>query len=340
MAATIKQISELCGVSRGTVDRVLNNRGRVKPETEEKVRRVAKELGYIPNLAGKALAARKKEFMIGVALTGEGVDFFDDVILGFRRAEEELRDYGVKFCLRTIRGYDAERQIALIDEMKDQVSALILNPINDPQVAEKIDDLVKNGICVVTVNNDIENTQRLCYVGCDYIRSGETACGLLGLLTGGRAKIGIVTGSVKILGHNQRIQGFQNIRKVKFPQFDILDIREANDDDEQAFQVTSEMLAEYPEMDAVFIAAAGSGGVCRAVRDAGRLGKVTVICYDCTPNTEKLLKSGEIKATICQQPFTQGNRSARLAFNYLVSGQKPEREHYFVKNEIKIQENL
>ena len=57
---TIKKIAELCGVSRGTVDRVLNGRGRVKPETEEVVRQMARQLGYQPNPAGKALAARKK----------------------------------------------------------------------------------------------------------------------------------------------------------------------------------------------------------------------------------------------------------------------------------------
>ena len=34
---TIKEIAALCGVSRGTVDRVLNHRGRVKPETEARV---------------------------------------------------------------------------------------------------------------------------------------------------------------------------------------------------------------------------------------------------------------------------------------------------------------
>ena len=31
----------MCGVSRGTVDRVLNNRGKVKPETEERIRATA-----------------------------------------------------------------------------------------------------------------------------------------------------------------------------------------------------------------------------------------------------------------------------------------------------------
>ena len=76
MSVTIKQISELCGVSRGTVDRVLNNRGKVKPETEQKVREVADRLGYTPNMAGKALAARKRDLVIGVALVAKGNAFF------------------------------------------------------------------------------------------------------------------------------------------------------------------------------------------------------------------------------------------------------------------------
>lgn len=58
---TIKQIADLCGVSRGTVDRVINERGNVKPETKELVLSMAKELGYKPNPAGKALSARKKK---------------------------------------------------------------------------------------------------------------------------------------------------------------------------------------------------------------------------------------------------------------------------------------
>lgn len=51
---TIKEIADRAGVSRGTVDRVLNNRGKVNPEKEERVRRIAQELGYKPNVAGKA----------------------------------------------------------------------------------------------------------------------------------------------------------------------------------------------------------------------------------------------------------------------------------------------
>ena len=62
MNVTITKIAELSGVSRGTVDRVLNNRGNVKPQVMEHVRRIAAELGYKPNSVAKALVMRKKVY--------------------------------------------------------------------------------------------------------------------------------------------------------------------------------------------------------------------------------------------------------------------------------------
>ena len=50
------RLADLAGVSRGTVDRALNNRGRIRPEVAEKIKEIAKELGYQPNMAAKALS--------------------------------------------------------------------------------------------------------------------------------------------------------------------------------------------------------------------------------------------------------------------------------------------
>ena len=74
--ATIKEIAALAGVSRGTVDRVLNDRGAVNPETAEKIRKIAKELDYKPNRAGLVLAAQKKRLKLGVILFSTGNPFF------------------------------------------------------------------------------------------------------------------------------------------------------------------------------------------------------------------------------------------------------------------------
>ena len=57
--ATMKEIAELSGVSRGTVDRVLNHRGIVNAETERKVLEIAKLLDYQPKLVLRLQRKRK-----------------------------------------------------------------------------------------------------------------------------------------------------------------------------------------------------------------------------------------------------------------------------------------
>ena len=65
---TIKEIADLAGVSRGTVDRVLNNRDAVSPKTAEKIMDIVRAMDYRPNRAGITLAAQKKKYKIGVIL--------------------------------------------------------------------------------------------------------------------------------------------------------------------------------------------------------------------------------------------------------------------------------
>ena len=68
MAVTAQQIAELAGVSRGTVDRALHNRGRINPEVAARIHKIAADLGYKPNLVGQALVKSKRDFKIGAIL--------------------------------------------------------------------------------------------------------------------------------------------------------------------------------------------------------------------------------------------------------------------------------
>ena len=145
MAVTIKQISELSGVSRGTVDRVLNGRGHVAPEKDALVRRVANQLGYQPNMAGKALAARKKSYTIGVLLCSEGNPFFEEVIRGVRAAAKELADFGVQVQLHTRKGYNDIRLAEEMHTLAKDLHALVLTPVNSPIVADEINTLTDSG---------------------------------------------------------------------------------------------------------------------------------------------------------------------------------------------------
>ena len=82
--ATIKEIASLAGVSRGTVDRVLNHRGAVSPQTEQKIWEIVQALDYKPNKAGIVLAAQKKNLKLGVVLLGLATPFYDDILIGVR----------------------------------------------------------------------------------------------------------------------------------------------------------------------------------------------------------------------------------------------------------------
>ena len=74
MAVTAQQIADLAGVSRGTVDRALHNRGRVNPEVAAKIHKIAAELGYKPNLIGQALVKSRREFKLGAILQSTDAD--------------------------------------------------------------------------------------------------------------------------------------------------------------------------------------------------------------------------------------------------------------------------
>lgn len=242
--------------------------------------------------------------------------------------------------IKTMKGYNVQRQMQLMEEMRPHIKALIINPISNVEIINKINELVEEGLCVITVNTDVQDSKRLCYIGSDYTKCGEVACGMLGLLTGGKANIGILTGSKKVAGHNQRIKGFKAICSKKYSEFKIIGYEETEDDDIRAFEVTNKLLDEHPDIDAIFVVAAGVYGVCRAIMSSGKAGKIKLITCDSIPTTVEMMKQGVISATICQQPFTQGNKSVHTAFNYLVSGIEPEKKELIVKSEIKILENL
>ena len=53
------EIAKICGVSQETVDRALNNRNGISPQTKEKILSVAKEFGYRPNLHARSIAGGK-----------------------------------------------------------------------------------------------------------------------------------------------------------------------------------------------------------------------------------------------------------------------------------------
>lgn len=166
---TIKEIADMAGVSRGTVDRVLNNRGLVRDETAERIRQIASALDYRPNRAGKILVNRKKALNVALILFRGENPFFADVLSGAKAKAEELQDMGITVSFYDTSIDNPEEQIRLLLDLEEKgVNGIALTPICDSRVAQTISEISARGIPIVTINTDIENSGRIAFVGSDH----------------------------------------------------------------------------------------------------------------------------------------------------------------------------
>ena len=97
---TITDISKACGVSRATVSKALNGAPDIAAETAERIRNVARSLGYLPNATARALKVGRSN-NIGVLFhdtTGVGLshEYFSNIFESVK-AEAERRGYDITF---------------------------------------------------------------------------------------------------------------------------------------------------------------------------------------------------------------------------------------------------
>lgn len=341
MAVTIRQIAEVTGVSRGTVDRALHGRSGVKPEIAERIRRAAEEMGFVPNKAAKILAAKKQPITMGFFLPCRGNPFFEDVVRGMRDAERELNDFGVSVVLQEVEGFSPQDQLDGIRRLVEEgCTALCVAAIDTQEIRSYLNEIIERGIPVVTVNTDLTDTNRLCYVGCDYNKGGSTAAGLLSMIINEPLFILISIGSFKMKGHNERMQGFLQKLDLKRVPYEVVGVFESLDNDDVSYARTKAMLKQHKEVNCVFITAAGAFGACRAIKEIDYVKRPFVIATDDVPSTQEMLRAGVIDFTICQEPYQQGYRPVHILFDYFMSNCMVRPVGFETFTVIKIPENL
>lgn len=153
---SMKDISIACGVSVATVSKALNDHSDISEETKETIRRVAKEMGYFPNSAAKALKTNRTN-NIGVlfvddAQSGLTHDYFSNVLDSFKRTAEH-QGYDITFinCCKSRANKMSYLEHARYRGFDGVVIACI--DFSDPEVIE----LVKSDIPVVTIDHLFNN---------------------------------------------------------------------------------------------------------------------------------------------------------------------------------------
>ena len=330
---TIKEIAKLAGTSRGTVDRVLNNRGRVNPELRDRVLEIADREQYQPNQLARALINSRKPVHIGIVIHSVDNPFFTDVLKGIHDRAKKLKNYGLEIKLCQIKGYDPVEQLKAIRQLTESgIDGLAIMPIDVPEIKAELDGL---NVPIVTFNTDID-VDRLAFVGCDYYNSGMISGDLARLLLHSGGTAAAVMGNLQVRGHKERYQGFSDCLN-EYADIQVLDPFENQDDNVTCYRVVSQLLAEC-EVDLIYFGAAGLDGGVQAVRESGK--DVQIISVDETDSVRRFLKDGTIAATVTQQPYMQGDLSVRILYEYLANKKKPKKPMCFTSNEVKLRHNV
>lgn len=336
---TINEIARIAGVSRGTVDRVLNGREGVSQKTAERVQTIASSLNYMPNSAGRSLAAMKKDLKFAFVLLNDKGPY-SEVLSSAEHGKLEMSEYGIKVLVRECVSSDYQGQITILDELHDQnVCGIVISPINHPHVISKMAELSAAGVTFVTYSDDVQGAGRIAYVGTDYKKAGKTAAGIIELISKKPKKVGIISCDDYFISiHADRKSSFIDKTILDNPDAKILDIVIEKDDDILSYSATRKLLEENPDMDALYLNGAGVRGACQAVKESQL--KIPIVCGAMLDSIKDYLLDGTISAIIEQEPEKLGSLSLQILFNYLVLGIKPESEFVYTGISIRIAENI
>lgn len=326
MAVTVKQIAELANVSRGTVDRVLNNRSGVSEATRQKVLKIAKELHYEPNFLAKALVSKKESLKIGVILTPDYNPFIHDIISGINRAKKEFSAFGIEVIIKLMTSLDPSEEIRIINDLTENgVSGMAVFPLDHPNVYALLNSLIEKGIAVITFNSPAPEVKSLCFIGQDHYKGGRTAAGLMCKILPKDARIGIIISSTKLSCHQQRLLGFQNKISETRPDIKIVGISENQDKKEDAFRITLEYCNKLPDLDGIYITGGGIAGVGSALDIIDDSENIHVICHDLTEGSIHLLQTQVVDFVLGQEQVNQGYLLIKTLFEYLVKNITPHK---------------
>lgn len=339
MAVTIQQIADLAGVSRGTVDRVLNNRGRVKPEVEKSIKKIIDELGYV---AKKTKKIKETKFKIGVVTQLSNAGFMIDINKGIGTAKKELKNIGIEVIVKNGKLVEENEQLKLIDElMKEKINALAIMPVNSEKIRTKLNFIIDEyKIPIVTFNTDIVGTKRLCFVGMDNRKSGKTAAEIFRVLMKETGKILVITGYFSSLLNNLRLDGFiEEIKKIA-PNIEIASVQSSFDDDAEVENIIKNSMLNIPGITGIFVVSSGQYGIEKALESLKLEKCPYIIAYDQTPINKTLLEKNMINFLIDQNGFEQGYKPIRILTNVLLTRDFKIKEYLYTEINIKNKYNI
>ncbi|QRR01863.1 substrate-binding domain-containing protein [Dyadobacter sandarakinus] len=306
----IKDIAEKAQTSKGTVDRVLHNRGRVAEDVRARILGIIKEMDYEPNFIAQSLKSQK-EFHFAALIPDYHMDpYWQAPRSGLEKAEAELRKYGVSVGQYIFNPHDEHSFIAKADEAtRENPDGVLIAPIFYKETLPFFERWTAANIPFVLFNTQIEHVNPLSYIGQDSYRSGCVAAKILDFGLQGPTDILVahinenISNSAHLMtkeeGFRDYFQGGKtkgirvHSREINYPDGGLIDPH------------LNEIFDQIPNLEAIYITNSKAYEVAAYLEKKG-LDDMKVVGYDLIkPNLDYLTKE-RINFLINQNPLGQG----------------------------------
>ena len=340
----IKDIADLAGVSAGTVDRILHNRGRVSREAKEKVDKVLKEINYQPNLIARSLALKKSYHFITLTPVLQKGAYWDKLSEGVDKAQKELFSYHVNVSRLYFDQYDKSSFDVLIPLIEQAgCQGLVIATLFRDSVVELASMLDKLGIPYVLIDAYIENTNCIAYYGTHSYDSGYIAGRLL--LDRIRPHDDVAIFQLRRKGNYdstqvmRRKEGFCNYLAERRHGGRILPLQICAEEESGNEAALSDFFKANPQVKAGVIFNSRAGFLCRYLEKPGMADNFKLIGYDVLDENVRYLQSGLITHLIAQRPEVQGLNAVKALFRHIVTKEENEPVNY-MPIDILMKENI
>jgi ribose transport system substrate-binding protein len=263
------------------------------------------------SLTSAAVAQDKPE--IAFVVNGPS-DFWKLAEAGVKKAQGELSDVTLSF--RYPERADAAIQQRVVDDLIAAGASAVAVSVVDPATSTEAINRAAAQVPYFTFDSDAPQSNRVAYFGSSNVELGKMAgeIAMAALPNGGKC-IGFV-GLPGADNARERIEGYN--AAVAGTGLELVDVRGDDIDQTRARANVDDILVADPDVNCmVGFYSYNPPRIYEALRDAGKLGQITVIAFDEDPITLGAVAEGSFAGTVVQQPFEWGYQGSKLIANHL-----------------------
>lgn len=301
---TIKDIAQLAGVSKGTVDRVLHGRGKVSDKANEKIKQVLKEIDYRPNPIARSLK-NSKVYEIFVLLPDPKQDrYWIPANEGIKDAVKEFDPFGVRIKKFF---YDPKNRVSFLkkanEALKTTPDVLLMAPVFHKESLEVFKNCQKNDVLVALFNNYIDVFNNENFIGQDLYQSGRVAASLIDKMEPSVGTIAIL--HIDEEAHmRQKENGFKEyFEDKKNTSHPIITYSPKAQNLSLFKKDVFDFFNKHPKITSIFVTNSKAYLLIEALKGLSR--DFSIVGYDLLKENIDLLEEGEIDFLIHQKPKRQ-----------------------------------